>query len=201
MSPPWTLMGGAALAGLHLGHRATRDLDLFWRRRSELGELVREAEQWLHRAGLQVQVVQRAAAFARLRVADGTETVTVDLVAEPAPPLELEERAALGDFVVPVASRHELLVTKLCSLLGRSEIRDLQDVAALLEAGGDLRRAAEDAPRVDTGFSPLTLAWVLRGLAVEKLARMAGIEGEAAAELARFRDGLVAELVRLARPA
>lgn len=28
--PPWTLTGGAALAGVHTGHRATRDLDLFW---------------------------------------------------------------------------------------------------------------------------------------------------------------------------
>jgi hypothetical protein len=30
MDPPWTLVGGAALAGFHLHHRTTRDLDLFW---------------------------------------------------------------------------------------------------------------------------------------------------------------------------
>lgn len=30
IAPPWTLTGGAALAGVYLGHRATRDLDLFW---------------------------------------------------------------------------------------------------------------------------------------------------------------------------
>jgi hypothetical protein len=27
--PRWTLTGGAALVGFHLGHRETRDLDLF----------------------------------------------------------------------------------------------------------------------------------------------------------------------------
>jgi hypothetical protein len=38
--PRWTLTGGGALAGVHLGHRETRDLDLFWRSRAELGTLV-----------------------------------------------------------------------------------------------------------------------------------------------------------------
>lgn len=32
--PTWTLTGGAALAGFHLGHRTTRDLDLFWQGRA-----------------------------------------------------------------------------------------------------------------------------------------------------------------------
>ena len=43
LTPPWTLTGGGALAGIHLGHRETRDLDLFWRNRGELGTLVAEA--------------------------------------------------------------------------------------------------------------------------------------------------------------
>jgi hypothetical protein len=43
LSPPWTLTGGGALVGFHLGHRETRDLDLFWRSRAELGQLVAEA--------------------------------------------------------------------------------------------------------------------------------------------------------------
>jgi hypothetical protein len=37
ITPPWTLTGGGALAGVHLGHRETRDLDLFRRNRGELG--------------------------------------------------------------------------------------------------------------------------------------------------------------------
>jgi len=30
LSPPWTLSGGGALVGFYVGHRETRDLDLFW---------------------------------------------------------------------------------------------------------------------------------------------------------------------------
>jgi hypothetical protein len=37
--PSWTLTGGGALAGVHLQHRTTRDLDLFWQGRDQLGSL------------------------------------------------------------------------------------------------------------------------------------------------------------------
>ena len=33
VEPRFVLGGGAALAGVYLGHRETRDLDLFWRER------------------------------------------------------------------------------------------------------------------------------------------------------------------------
>lgn len=39
MDPRWTLTGGGALAGLYLGHRETRDLDLFWHGLSALPDL------------------------------------------------------------------------------------------------------------------------------------------------------------------
>lgn len=54
----WVLTGGGALAGFHLQHRETRDLDLFWRGRRELAELPREVEARLQAAGLTVEVLQ-----------------------------------------------------------------------------------------------------------------------------------------------
>jgi hypothetical protein len=42
--PAWTLSGGAALAGVHLQHRTTRDLDLFWHGRALLDRLPEEIE-------------------------------------------------------------------------------------------------------------------------------------------------------------
>src|SRR4051812_20084129 len=46
IEPPFVLSGGAALSGVHLGHRTTRDLDLFWRNRAKLEglpELVKQS--------------------------------------------------------------------------------------------------------------------------------------------------------------
>lgn len=90
---------------------------------------------------------------------------------------------------------HELLVNKLCALLSRSELRDLDDVRALLAAGGDLARAVTDAPKKDLGFSPLTLAWALRSFDVQRLANAAAWEEAKVAALASFRDELIERLV------
>lgn len=49
---PWTLTGGGALIGYHLHHRATRDLDLFFRGLRGLDHLPAEVELRLVRDGL-----------------------------------------------------------------------------------------------------------------------------------------------------
>lgn len=110
------------------------------------------------------------------------------------------EVVEIGRSSVLVDGRHEILTSKLCALLGRTELRDLEDVHALLLAGGELERALADAPRKDGGFSPLTLAWVLRGMPVGRLAGAAGWSRDAAEAIERFRDKLVDRLLELAVP-
>jgi len=145
-------------------------------------------------------VVQSSDAFTRVRVSDAEESVIVDLIADPSAELEAPVSIDVGNVTIRVAGVHEILVDKLCALLGRSELRDLVDVRALLAAGGDLERALRDAPRKDAGFSPITLSWVLRGMPVEAIAASGGLGEAAAAELARFREELVRRLSRDARP-
>ncbi|MHC5069490.1 MAG: hypothetical protein ACYTGO_03295, partial [Planctomycetota bacterium] len=58
-------------------------------------------------------------------------------------------------------------------------------------------RALADAPRKDGGFSPLTLAWLLRDLPVESVARAQGESGD---DLAEFRDKLVERLTKGGAP-
>lgn len=82
----------------------------------------------------------------------------------------------------------------------RSELRDLVDVRELIARGGDLQRALTDAPRKDTGFSPMTLAWLLKGLPIEALAAGQGWPRERIAELERFRQDLLDQLAELTRP-
>lgn len=177
----WTLTGGGALVGFHLGHRTTRDLDLFWHGRAELDELPREVERRLRTAGLSVENIQSAPAFRRLRVSDGVELLPLDLVAEPTPWVDAPVEALPGIFV---DSPQEILTNKLTALLSRWAVRDLVDVRALVAAGADLDRALADAPRKDAGFSPPTLAWVLSTLPTVELD----------ADLLAFRAGLIERL-------
>lgn len=140
--------------------------------------------------GLEVSILRSGSTFTQLRVSDGTAVCMVDLVAEPVPSLEPPLQIPLGETVIAVDTAHEILVNKLCALLGRSELRDLEDVRVLLESGGDLERALADAPLKDGGFSPLTLAWVLRGFQPRVLAPAIGMNEEAAEQLERFKDNL-----------
>jgi hypothetical protein len=200
LTPPWTLTGGGALAGVHLGHRTTRDLDLFWRERVQLGPLVDDAQALLRAAGLDIIVLRTAPALAELRVSDGDDACIVDLVAEPSPPLEAPVQAAMGGTRIAVDSMHEILVAKLTALLGRTELRDLVDVQALLEAGADLTSAVRDAPKKDTGFSAMTLAWVLHTFEAAPLARALGWSEEQVAGIDAYRQQLIDRLTRMTKP-
>jgi hypothetical protein len=200
VSPPATLTGGGALVGFHIGHRETRDLDLFWRNRRELGDLVGAVEAALRESGLQEEVLRRAPAFAELRVSDGEAVCVVDLVAEPFGPIHPPEEVHLENSTVLVDGAHEIMASKLATLLERSELRDLVDLQALLNAGGDLSAAVRDAPLKDAGFSPLTLAWVLKGFEVAAAGRALGWTAAEIENLAAFRDWLVDWLTEASAP-
>lgn len=198
--PSWTLTGGAALVGWHTHHRTTRDLDLFWSGEHVLGGLPQEVDALLRAAGLTTEVLQRGASFERLRVAQGEAVILVDLVADPSPLAEAPAFVSVDGVEVRVDTAHQLLVNKLCALLSRSELRDLTDLRALLAAGGNLDRALADAPRKDSGFSPLTLAWVLRSLPIRVLAGRLDIPGGEVEALESFRDTFVGRLATAATP-
>ena len=177
MEPRWT--------GFYLGHRVSRDLDLAFRPFVELGEIPREVEARLRRAGLEVEHVQRGISFVRFRVNDGTESIELDLVADPTPALESPIEIEAG---VHVETTRTLLAQKLCALLSRTELRDLEDVGALLDAGEDLERGLRDAARLDGGFSPPTLAWLLQSFPIARATE----EGRDQARLEAIRDRLLA---------
>lgn len=83
-----------------------------------------------------------------------------------------------------------LLAQKLCALLSRTELRDLEDVGALLDAGEDLERGLRDAAQLDGGFSPPTLAWLLQSFPIVR----AGEEGRDQTRLEAIRDRLLARV-------
>jgi hypothetical protein len=200
LTPPWTLTGGGALAGIHLGHRTTRDLDLFWRDRPALGQSVAEALELLRADRMDVVVLRTAPMFSELRVSHGADVCIVDLVAEPFPAVEPPERAVIDGAAIAVDTKHEILVAKLTALLGRTELRDLVDVQALLDVGTDLVAALRDAPKKDGGFSAMTLAWVLHGFEVAPLARALGWSETQTAAADAFRLELIERLMNISRP-
>ena len=200
LQPTWTLTGGGALVGFYTKHRETRDLDLFFHHQTSLGTVVGDASERLASAGLSVASLRSSPTFAQLSVGDGSDTVVLDLVADPTPIAEVASQQVIGSTKILVETPHQLLVNKLCALLSRSELRDLVDVRALLDAGGDLLRALPDCPKQDAGFSPLTFSWAVKGIAIDKLARALSWPTDEIDALSTFRDDLVDRVVGAARP-
>ncbi len=187
--PRWTLTGGGALAGFHLGHRDTRDLDLFFHGRRTLDHVPTATEGTLRAAGLEVRVDQSYPGFARFIVSDESGSTKLDLVAASVPSLIPPSELAPGVFV---DDPQEILANKLGAILGRSELRDLVDVKSLVEAGHDLDRAIVDAATKDGGMSPPTLAWLLDQMPIEQMARGHRLDP---IPLLAFRDQLVKKLL------
>ena len=188
------LTGGGALAGYHLGHRETHDLDLF-----SLSPVMEDGVRALRAAatetGASWQDVRTAPEFRRVLLSRGAESVIVDLVIEHAEQLR-PEKPLHG--IVRVDPAEEIFANKLCALLGRSEVRDLVDVRALEGLGLSLTEALAAGQRKDGGLTPAQLAWVLSQITIGDEARLPGRVPPA--ELRDYLRGLIDRLVRLAHP-
>jgi hypothetical protein len=187
------LTGGAALAGYYLGHRTTEDLDLFSPPGPALEDAARALAEAARACGGEVEALRTFEDFRRLGVRRGEETCIVDLVIDRAPAIDAIKELR-GN--VRLDTLREIAASKLCTLLGRSEIKDLVDVQALLGAGIDLGQAVCDAERKDGGADPATLAWILDRLRIGPEAPLPW--GVDPVGLERFRASLVQDLQRLA---
>lgn len=199
LEPPWALTGGGALAGFHLGHRPTRDLDLFYHTLRNLPD-IRPIIERLTMSGFDVVALRTGLGFAQLRVSKGAEVTVVDLVADPVPVVEAPQAVQIDGTEIFVDTPYEILINKLCALLSRAEFRDLVDLEALIAKGLDWKGALRRAEEKDGGFSSATLGWVLNDMPVRALGRAAGADANAIERSTSFRDTLVHELASINRP-
>lgn len=186
------LTGGAALVGFHLGHRQTRDLDLFTVE-ADLGEGVRALRASAEASGAEIESVRTSPDFRRFLLRRGEEAVVVDLVVERAP--QIADKMRFGE--IRVDPPEEILANKLCTLLSRAELRDLVDVRALEKAGFPVEEALAAAARKDGGLTAAQLAWVLSEV---EIGEDAEVPGGSVAGLRRYLEDLVGRLTRLALP-
>jgi hypothetical protein len=151
------LTGGAALAGFHLGHRTTDDLDLFTTTAS-MDDGVHTLKAAVSDIGGTMESVMTSPDFRRFIVRCGQDSLVVDLAIDRAPQ-GTADKLLVGR--VRVDSAEEILANKLCTLLSRGEIRDIVDVLRLEETGLDLIQSLELARQKDGGLTSAQLAWVI----------------------------------------
>ena len=189
----FVLTGGGALAGFHLGHRTSDDLDLFAKPPVSIEEGARAIAAAADAVGGSVVCLRTAPEFQRVLVQRGQESAVVDLVIDRVPDVDVVEQQS----GIRLHSRREIAANKVCALLGRGEVRDLVDLRALLATGLELPAVVADAERKDGGVSAATLAWVLDSV---RIGSDADVPGVGATELEAFRRDLVVRLRALAKP-
>ena len=187
------LTGGGALAGFYFGHRTTEDVDLFSPPGPDLDDAVRAMREAASAVGATLEPQRTFPDFRRLLARRGSELCVVDLVVDRAPVIDAHK--VLHDNV-RVDSLREIAANKLCTVIGRAEIKDLVDLRVLLQHGTDLVTAVGDAERKDAGADPATLAWVLSQIKIGAGALLPGNVDPS--ELERFRIELMERLQGLA---
>ena len=188
------LTGGGALAGFHLGHRTTEDLDLFVAEdHLEQGAVaLREVAVEL---GTAIESLRTSPTMRRFLLSRRGEGVVIDLIHDPTSSGAAGKLAFGAVRVDPV---QEILANKLCALLSRAETRDLVDVRALEQAECRVEDGLELAMKKDSGLTPAQLAWVLSEISIAPDADLPG--GGSPAELRDYVSELVTRLARLAVP-
>ena len=189
----YVLTGGAALAGFYFGHRETEDLDFFGTPGRDLQEAARTLEAACAACAAAIESVQTFPDFRRYLATRARETCIVDLVIDRVPMLDTEKRM-VGHLRIDTI--REIAANKICTVLGRAQIKDLVDLKFLLASGIDLSATLADAARKDAGVDAATLAWVLDQITISPDARLPG--GTDPVALDEFRCELVNTLQRLA---
>ena len=189
------LTGGGALAGFHLGHRTTDDLDLFTTDEDAFERGRHVLADVADAVGGQLVIRQDTARFLRTVLTRGGEGLVIDLVRDQHQ-LHTDKPEAGGIRFDPA---DEILANKLSALVGRAEERDLVDVLFLERAGYPVETALPAALAKDGGCTPATLAWVLSEIVIPDGVALPG--GVAPDELRAYLAELVKRLRRAALPA
>jgi Nucleotidyl transferase AbiEii toxin, Type IV TA system len=185
------LGGGAALAGVYLGHRTTGDLDLFVHDADDMRTLVGLLPAAAEETGSDSSLVRDAGHLVRAHLSSRAgESVEVDVIHEPIADIEPPPPKIEG---IEIESLADLRASKLTCILSRSEPRDLVDLYFLDQAGYPAVRDLELALRKDSGIDPGVLAWLVARFPTQPLPSM--LKPLTSGELERFRD-LLAESFR-----
>lgn len=192
------LTGGAALAGFHLAHRATDDIDLFASVPSDLLTQVRHLDATATAIGATMLRLQTSPNFVRSLLRRGESSCEIDLAVDST----VTVAAAESQHGIRLDPLREIAANKVTTLLSRTEVRDLVDLYWMVRrAGVSLDQAYEDALRKEAGLSPDTLQMTIGWIPLQEAAALKQLEmARPEEELQEFRASMQRFLRRLAFP-
>lgn len=160
------LSGGSALGIFYLDHRRSFDLDLFstdpvnWQ---TIGAVLIDCADTI---GAEWRAISSTPYFHRFELTRVDNTEIVDFVVEKVVQCD-PEKTEIG--AIRVDTMREIGVNKMCTILGRSEIKDFVDLYFLDQAGFKVIEHLDDACKKDGGFDPAIVSHILSEVHVNKI--------------------------------
>ncbi len=191
------LSGGSALGVFYLDHRRSYDLDFFSMQEVHWQTLKTRVQKVATGIGAALDTLSASPYFQRMKLTRDDETEILDFVIEMVPQVFPEKRR-FGKIVVdPLV---EIGINKICTLVHRSELKDLIDLY-FLQRDADFEIIAhwEQACTKEAGLEPAMVSHLLSQIDVEEIPHY--LEKELTIEQLRaFIDELRKKLADMASP-
>jgi hypothetical protein len=149
------LTGGAALSAFYLGHRISKDLDLFTDAPEAFGAFAELTRAAARAVGAEVRAGQGAFPHYRAMLVRKGEFLGLDLVVDTAPAVVDPRPTREG---IRVDSLEDILANKLVTVTSRLELRDFVDLYCIDRHGPTIVEGVVWARRKDPSLTTESLA-------------------------------------------
>ena len=196
-SQAFFLTGGSALGIFYLQHRMSYDLDFFTTDTSIQWHLLdNEVRSISDCIEAHCEAITAAPTFRRYELKRKQEQEILDFVVEMTPQIDVE-KTHFGKLRVDTL--REITVNKICTLIGRCELKDLVDLFFLNKRGFTVRDHFAEARRKEGGLDPAMISFILARTVIDKAPDYV-IEPLDLVDFRAFVRGLQLELAELAFP-
>ncbi|MCK4763899.1 MAG: nucleotidyl transferase AbiEii/AbiGii toxin family protein [Candidatus Aminicenantes bacterium] len=191
------LTGGSALSVFYFDHRFSYDLDFFTTKDIDWHYLERLFSAVTTEINAEFTSITKAPFFHRYELKRNDDKEIIDFVIDKVPQIDKEKNKF--DIII-VDTPLEIGINKICTLLSRTELKDLIDLYVLVKNGFDIKENIGKAKQKDGGVEPAMISYLLAQFKISKLPDYM-IAKVSAAELEKFISDLKTLLADISFPA
>ena len=152
------LTGGSALSVFYYDHRFSYDLDFFTGKDIDWFFLEKLFISVSVEIKAEYKIITKAPFFHRYELKRNDYREVIDFVIDKVPQVDKEK----NEFdIIIVDTLLEIGVNKICTLLSRTELKDLIDLYFLVKNGFDIKENVEKARQKDGGVEPAMISYLL----------------------------------------
>jgi len=190
------LTGGSALGIFYYDHRFSYDLDLFTVKDIDWHFLERLFLSVTEEINAEYKSITKTPFFHRYELKRGKDKELIDFVIEKVVQIDKEKKTF--DFI-KVDTQLEIGINKICTLLSRTELKDIIDLYFLVKNGFDIKENIEKAKLKDGGIEPAIISYLLSQFKISKLPDYM-IEKVSIEELEKFISDIKKLMAEIAYP-